>query len=131
MYDSDLKDEEWLLVKQLLIFKRRGPKVPEAKVRNKINALLYILKTGCQWRMLPKEYGNWYTVYEQFRRWRDCGILEKALAILNKLVRGSKRKKSTPSLMIMDTQSVKTVQKGGRAVMTEIKKSKEESVACS
>jgi len=131
MYDSDLKDEEWLLVRQLLIFKRRGPKVSEAKVRIKMNALLYILKTGCQWRMLPKEYGNWYTIYEQFRRWRDCGILEKALANLNKLVRGFKRKKATPSLMIMDTQSVKTVQKGGRAVMTATRKSKAGSAVCS
>jgi transposase len=131
MYDSDIKDDEWLIVKQLILVKRRGPKVSEAKVRNKLNALLYVLKTGCQWRMLPKEYGNWYTVYEQLRRWRDCGTLEKALAILNKIVRGFKRKKATPSLMIMDTQSVKTVQKGGRAVMTEIKKSKAESVACS
>jgi transposase len=130
MYDSDIKDDEWLIVKQLILVKRRGPKVPEARVRKKLNALLYVLKTGCQWRMLPKEYGPWRTVYEQLRRWRDCGILEKLLAILNKLVRGLKGKKATPSLMIMDTQSVKTVQKGGRVAMMEIKKSKAESVVC-
>jgi putative transposase len=131
MYDSDLKEDEWLIVKKLILVKRRGPKVPEARVRNKLNALLYLLKTGCQWRMLPKEYGPWRTVYEQLRRWRDCGILEKLLAILNKLARGLKGKKATPSLMIMDTQSVKTVQKGGRAVMTATRKLRAESAVCS
>ena len=130
MYDSDLNDNEWLLVKDVFIFKRRGPKVPEKKVRNKLNAFLYILRTGCQWRMLPKEYGNWHAIYEQLRRWRDCGILQKALAIINKLVRGFKGKQSTPSLMILDTQSIKTVQKGGRAVMTAIRKSRAESAVC-
>lgn len=132
MYDSDIKDNEWSVVKKLLILiKRRGPKVPELEVRKKLNGLLYLIKTGCQWRMLPKEYGDWRRIYSQFLRWRDSGILDKLLAALNKIMRVSKGKKATPSLMIIDTQSVKTVQKGGRAGMTETKKIKAENGVCS
>lgn len=113
MYKSDITDEEWSLIKELLIFKRRGPKVAEKEVRNKLNAMLYVLKTGCQWHMLPKEYGAVSKIYAQFQRWRDNGILEKILTYLNKKMRTAKGKEETPSLLIMDTQSVKTVQKGG------------------
>jgi len=105
--------------------------VPELEVRKKLNGLLYLIKTGCQWRMLPKEYGDWRRIYSQFLRWRDSGILDKLLAALNKIMRVSKGKKATPSLMIIDTQSVKTVQIGGRAGMTETKKLKAENGVCS
>ena len=96
MYDSDIKDKEWAIVKELLIVKRRGPKVPERELRNKLNGLLYLLKTGCQWRMLPKEYGPWGKIYQQFRRWRDSKILEKALSAINKKVRIGQGREETP-----------------------------------
>ena len=102
--------------------------MPEQQLRNKLNGLLYLLKTGCQWRMIPKEYGSWKKIYAQFRRWRDSEVLEKALSAINKKVRISQGREETPSLIIIDTQSVKTVQKGGPEVMTETKKSRAESV---
>ena|ERR1700712_6058762 len=122
MYPSDVSDAEWDLLKPLLIFKRRGPKVPEVEVRKKLNGLLYLLKSGCQWLMLPKEYGHWSRVYAQMQRWRDAGLLESILSELNVKVRIAKGKEETPSLLIIDTQSVKTVQKGGLGAMTGIRK---------
>lgn len=122
MYPSDLKDEEWLVIKPLIMLKRRGVICGESKVRLKLNGILYVLKTGCQWRMLPKEYGHWRKVYSQFKRWKDSGIFEKILEVLNKKVRIKFGKEDSPSLMIIDTQSVKTVQKGGLKGMTETRK---------
>lgn len=122
MYPSDLNNKEWLLIKPLIIFKRKGIKCAESEVRVKIDGILYALKTGCQWRMLPKEYGHWNKVYSQFKRWRKSGLFEEILRVLNAKVRIKFGKEDSPSLMIMDTQSVKTVQKGGRAVTTATRK---------
>jgi transposase len=97
----------------LILLKRRGRKVEENEVRLKLNGILYSLKTGCQWRMLPHDFGNWNKVYSQFKRWRNTEIFKDILEKLNVKVRMKNGKKETPSLLIMDTQSVKTVQKGG------------------
>jgi transposase len=113
MYPSDLEEAEWSLIKPLIIFKRKGIKCEENVVRLKLNGILYVLKTGCQWRMLPKEYGHWNKVYSQFKRWRKSSIFDKILNVLNRKVRIKAGKEESPSLMIIDAQSVKTVQKGG------------------
>ena len=114
MYPSDLKGMEWELIKPLILIKRRGIKCEERDVLNKLNGIFYVLKTGCQWRMLPKEYGHWNKVYSQFKRWRNTDIFNNILMALNQKVRIKAGRDATPSLMIIDTQSIKTVQKGGQ-----------------
>lgn len=113
MYQSDLTDDEWSIIKPLILIKRRGRKVNENEVRLKFNGILYSLKTGCQWRQLPRDFGNWNKVYSQFKRWRNTDIFQDILHTLNVKVRLKYGKKETPSLLITDTQTAKTVQKGG------------------
>lgn len=117
-YPSDMSDMEWSLINPLFLIKRRGPKVELESVRTKLNGLFYINRTGCQWRYLPVEYGNWHALHEQFRRWRDSGMIERVNATLNVDLRVLCGKEETPSLLILDTQSSKTVQKGGPGAMT-------------
>jgi putative transposase len=113
MYPSDLTDKEWEIIKPLILIKKKGFKRAEHNVRCKLNAIFYVLKSGCQWRMLPKDYGDWQKNYSQFRRWRNTDIFQNILYKLNVKVRVKNGRKETPSLLIMDTQSIKTVQKGG------------------
>jgi transposase len=100
----------------MIIFKRRGIKCEESEVLKKLNGILYVLKSGCQWRMLPKEYGDWNKVYSQFKRWRKTDIFENILMALNEKVRIKYGKEASPSVLIIDTQSVKTVQKGVKRI---------------
>ena len=89
-YPSDLKDAEWEMLKDY--FKRSDPRGRRNKYdkRDLVNAILYINKAGCQWRMLPKEFPKWQAVYDNFRRWNQRGIWEK---VLNKLNRDYRKKK--------------------------------------
>ena len=74
-------------------------------------------KTGCQWRMLPKDFPPKETVWQQFRQWRDDKTLENIRLALNQQVRQARGKAALPSVVIADSQSVKTAQKGGRAAL--------------
>ena len=108
-YSSDLRDNEWELVKDF--FKKRDNRGVEAtdSKRDIVDAILYIVKTGCQWDMLPNDYPNYKTVHEYFMNWSRDGIWEEALDKLNKIHRVKKDKNDTPSYGIIDSQSVKTV----------------------
>jgi putative transposase len=83
-----------------------------------LDAVLYVDKTGCQWRQLPREYPPWKTVYTTFRRWRLNGTWHRVHAVLREAVRRQVGKQAQPSVVIVDSQSVKTAQKGGAAVTT-------------
>ena len=89
---------------------RRGPLKQD--VRQEVNGILYVLKTGCQWRMLPKEFGHWAKVYARFRRWRLSGVWERVLIALREQERERRGKKAQPSVAIIDSQSVKTTGTG-------------------
>jgi putative transposase len=80
--------------------------------RHSLNALLYLVKTGCQWRFLPKEYGNWKTTYSVFWRWRRAGVWKRLSDGLRERLRLQMNREAQPSVAIIDSQSVKTVQKG-------------------
>jgi transposase len=87
MYDSDLSDAEWALIaRHFEPQDRRGTKPTHAK-RDIVNAILYINKSGAQWRMLPKEYPPWKTVYDNYWRWNQRGVWEAALDELTQLHR--------------------------------------------
>ena len=78
-----------------------------------VNALFYLVKTGCQWRLLPREYPPWQTVYSYFRGWRDDGTWYRLHAALRAQVRQRVGKNAQPSAAILDSQSVKTTERGG------------------
>jgi putative transposase len=87
MYDSDVKDEEWELIKHYFNKRdKRGTK-PIHQRRDIVNAIFYVAKTGIQWRMLPKEFAPWGTVYDYYRQWNRSGVWSEALHNLNKLHR--------------------------------------------
>jgi putative transposase len=79
-----------------------------------VNAILYVVKTGCQWRQLPRDYPNWSTVEVYFYRWQKRGVWSKLLAVLRRKIRKNKGKHVQPSAMIIDSQSTKTVSGGSQ-----------------
>src|SRR5262249_47695531 len=92
--------------------------------RSFVNAVFYVLKTGCQWRQLPHEYPPWKAVHERLRRWRRLGLWETVLEQMRQQGRLKVGRTAQPSLAIIDSQSVKTAGKGGSAVMMQGRRSK-------
>ena len=125
-YESDLTDEEWALVEPLL--------TPERKVcrREVLNAILYVLTTGCQWRMLPKDFPPKSTVHDYFVEWHVYGHLAKIHAALYARCRELAGRAASPTLAIVDSQSVKSAENGGenliRLDMTQARKFKGRNV---
>ncbi len=108
MYDSDVKDEEWELIKHFFEKKdNRGCK-PIHQRRSIVNAIFYITKTGTQWRYLPKDFAPWSTVFDYFSEWKRFGIWEKVNQKLIEIHREKVGKKKDPSYGIIDSQSSKT-----------------------
>ncbi len=113
-YPSELSDEQWELIKALEINKRWGPgRRMSLELRAVINAILYVLRTGCQWRYLPKEYPNYNSVYYPYHKWCWDGTWEAVNTILREQVRQAAGRDAQPSLAIIDSQSVKTTEVGG------------------
>jgi transposase len=125
-YSSDLTDAEWAILEPLFPppDPQKGGRPRDYTYREILNAIFYIEKTGCQWRMLPKEMPPWNLVWQYFRRWRDDGTLEKIRLALNKKVRQKAGKAPLPSVGIADSQSVKTALKGGNVGSTGASASK-------
>ena len=110
-YASDLTNRQWQLIRQLVPQRsRRGRHRIDR--RWVINAILYVVRTGCQWRMLPKDFPNWSTVYGIFWRWRNDGTWERIHDALREKVRKAEGKKSTPTVAIIDSQSIRTAEGG-------------------
>ena len=116
MYPSDIKDSEWEILEQYVAQGEIG-RPRKHDIRAIINAIRYIMRGGCQWRMLPKDFPPWKTVYDHYFRWRNNGKLQEIHDILVRKVREMVAKKATPSVGIIDSQSVKTTQKGDPEVM--------------
>ncbi len=111
VYPSDLKDKDWEVIKDHFSTGKYGNRSIHSR-RSLVNGILYVVKTGCQWRMLPKDFPPWKTVYGYFRRLSKLGIWEKILADLVKIKRLKGGRNEYPSLLIIDAQSVKTAGKG-------------------
>lgn len=110
-YDTDLTDEKWERIRPYV----EKPVGRKAKVdrREIVNAILYVARTGCQWRLLPRDFPNWSTVYSCYHRWAWDGTLDRLHADLRTQVRGIHEKKPQPTAGIVDSQSVKSTSKGG------------------
>jgi len=102
----------------------RGGRPRKYDQRRVVDAQLYVVKMGCQWRQLPGDFPPWKTVHEHFRVWRDRGVWERVSQSLREQGRKAGERNITPSVAIIDSQSAKTVLKGGGAVMTRARKSR-------
>lgn len=110
-YDTDLSEEQWEEIRPLVeSCKGRKAKVSRREI---VNAILYVARTGCQWRLLPKDLPNWSTVYSCYHRWAWNGTLDKLHSELRAQVRSVHGKSEQPSAAIVDSQSVKVTSKGG------------------
>ena len=114
-YDSSTTDAQWALLSKLLPESKSGKGKrgrPALNLRLVIDAILYVVKTGCQWRMLPHEFGNWNSIYYYFKRFRQNGVWHEVEAALTKLERKRQERNPEPSAACADSQSVKTVTQG-------------------
>jgi transposase len=112
-YPSDLTDAEWALIEPVIPPAKRGGNKRTVNVREVVNALMYVLSTGCQWAALPKNLPPRSTVNDYFQRWNYDGMLDRIHHALYLQCRESAGRDANPTAAIIDSQSVKSAEKGG------------------
>lgn len=112
-YSSDLSDREWAILEPLIPAAKPGGRPRSVELREVLNGLSYVLRSGCAWRLLPHEFPPWSTVYQYFRIWRIAGVWESIHTSLRERVRRNAGREATPSAAIIDSQSVNTTEQGG------------------
>ena len=113
-YTSDMTGQQWEIIRPLLCPERHGPgRPPELDLRQVVNAIFYVDRTGCQWTNLPKDYPNHNSVYYYYGKWRDDGTWRRVNEALGRWERERQGRAGEPSAIIIDSQSVKTTEAGG------------------
>lgn len=113
-YGSDLTDAEWCSIEPLLPPEKAVGKLREVDLREVVNAVFYRVDNGCKWRDLPGDFPAWQTVYGYYRLWTRLGVWERINQSLVRAVREQAGRAAEPSLGVIDSQSVRLGQKGGR-----------------
>lgn len=121
-YPSDVTDGQWRLIEPLIPPPKPGGRPRGVDLREVVNGILYVVRTGCSWRQVPHDFPPWITVYYYFRRFQRDGTWRKIHDQLRARVRRKVGKKPTPSVGILDSQSVKTAAKGGIAATTQARR---------
>ena len=116
-YSTDLSDAEWAILEPFIPASRPGGRPPVHERRELVDAIRYWLRAGCAWRLLPHDLPPWQTVYHYWPVWQRAGIWQEANRVLRARVRVAAGRKAEPTACIIDSQSVKTTEKGGSTAM--------------
>ncbi|HEY7416652.1 MAG TPA: IS5 family transposase [Ktedonobacteraceae bacterium] len=107
-YPSDVTDAQWEYLEPLIPQPSTEGRQAKHERRVLVNAMLYVLRSGCPWRLVPKDFPAWQTVYWYFRRWQREGVWEKILHTLRQACREQIGRNAQPSATVIDSQSIKT-----------------------
>jgi transposase len=130
-YATDLSDAEWALLEPLIPPPKTGGRPALHSRRQICDAILYQLRGGAAWRLLPHDFPPWQSVYHYFRLWRLEGRWAAALTALRAQYRREQGREPTPSAAVLDSQSVKTTEKGAPTGMTVPRRSTDGNATCS
>jgi putative transposase len=126
-YPTDLNNKEWAVIEPYVPKPKTGGRPAEHSRREIINAIAYVLRSGCAWRLMPHDLPPWSTVYDYFRQWRIDGTWERINTALREKLRTTIGREAEPSAAIIDSQTVKTTEKGDLAATTPARKSRDAS----
>jgi transposase len=126
-YPTDLNDKEWAVIEPYVPKPKTGGRPAEHSRREIINAIAYVLRSGCAWRLMPHDLPPWSTVYDYFRQWRIDGTWERINTALREKLRTTIGREAEPSAAIIDSQTVKTTEKGDHVVTTQASISRDAS----
>ncbi len=130
-YPSDLTGPQWAQVSRFIPAPKKGGRPAKYERREITNALLYVARTGCQWRAMPHDLPPWRAVYWYFMAWKKDGTLDRLHEELRGDLRQAEGRQRQPSAAILDSQSVKTTEKGGRVATTLARRFKDASAILS